>query len=121
MAGCLRNAKAVATKARQLGSRIAVIAAGERWQGGLLRPAIEDLMGAGAIITYLTGRRSPEADLALAGFQNTQSKLLDTLLHCGSGKELVGRGFEEDVQLASQLNVSKATPLLVNDAYRSSD
>ena len=110
MAGCLRNAKAVAEKASQLGQRISVIAAGERWKGGLLRPAIEDLIGAGAIITYLDHHRSPEAEIAVASFQRVQTNLLKTLKRCGSGKELIGRGFAEDVNLAGQLNVSQATP-----------
>lgn len=118
LAGCLRNAKAVADKAAQLGRRISVIAAGERWkQDRLLRPAVEDLIGAGAIITHLDGRRSPEAETAVAGFRSAQADLLDTLSRCGSGKELIGRGFAEDVQLASQFNVSDTAPLLVDGAY----
>lgn len=119
MAGCLRNAKAVATKGSQLGERISVIAAGERWPDGLLRPALEDLMGAGAVIAYLKGRLSPEAQMAVAGFHHVQSDLADILLRCGSGKELVDRGFEEDVWLASKLNVSNAAPLLVEGVYKS--
>ena len=118
MAGCLRNAKAVAARANQLGKRVTVIAAGERWPDGLLRPSLEDLLGAGAIISHLVGSRSPEADTAVVSFQHAQPNLLDTLLTCGSGKELVGRGFEEDVHLSSQLNVSEATPLLMDGAYR---
>ncbi len=124
MAGCLRNARAVAVKALQLGKRISVIAAGERWKkngGGVasggLRVAIEDLLGAGAIITHLDGRRSPEAETAVAGFRRAGSNLLDILSRCGSGKELIGRGFAEDVQLAGQLNVSSAAPLLLDGAY----
>jgi 2-phosphosulfolactate phosphatase len=118
LAGCLRNARAVAALAGQLGQRIGVIAAGERWPGGLLRPALEDLLGAGAIIAYLPGQRSPESALAVAAFRHAEPELLDLLLRCGSGKELVGRGFEDDVRLASQLNVSRAAPLLVDGAYR---
>ena len=119
LAGSLRNAGAVAGRAMQLGGRISVIAAGERWRDGLLRPALEDLLGAGAIISHLQGRRSPESGLAVAGFLDAQSRLLDTLRHCGSGKELVGRGFEEDVRLAGQLDISRAAPLLVDGAYQS--
>jgi 2-phosphosulfolactate phosphatase len=117
LAGCLRNAKAVATKASQLGKRISVIAAGERWQDGSLRPALEDLIGAGSIMVHLNRPSSPEAEMAVAAFLNAESNLLDTLLRCGSGKELVGRGFKEDVRLASELNVSSSAPLLVDGAY----
>ena len=68
MVGCLRDARAVAAALDDAGS-VTVIAAGERWNGttGPLRPAIEDLLGAGAIIEAL-GRRSvsPEARIAAA-------------------------------------------------------
>ena len=119
MAGCLRNAQAVAAKANQLGQRISVIAAGERWwSDGLLRPSLEDLVGAGAIIAHLNGSRSPEAELAMASFLKAEGTLPDMLLRCGSGKELVGRGFAEDVHLAGQLNVSQVAPLMIQGAYR---
>lgn len=117
LAGCLRNAGAVAAKAGQLGKRISVIAAGERWPDGSLRPSLEDLVGAGAILLGLDGRFSAEAEMAAAVFQNAQSNLLDTLLRCGSGKELVGRGFEPDVHLAAQLNVSRVAPVLLDSVY----
>lgn len=118
LAGCLRNATAVAAKAQQLGQRISVIAAGERWPGGLLRPSLEDLLGAGAIIAQFPGTRSPEADTAVAAFHHAQSNLPDILARCGSGKELIGRGFADDVQLASQLDVSHTAPLLAKGAYQ---
>jgi 2-phosphosulfolactate phosphatase len=108
---------AVAARASQLGKRISVIAAGERWQDGLLRPALEDLIGAGSIMVHWNRQRSPESEMAVAAFLNAESNLLDTLLRCGSGKELVGRGLKEDVRLASELNVSNAAPLLVDGAY----
>ena len=88
-------------RAAQLGRRISVIAAGERWPGPLPRPAREDLLGAGAIIERLAGNRSPEADMAAAAFRHAEPSLDETLLRCGSGKELVGRGFAEDVHIAS--------------------
>src|SRR5689334_3478862 len=47
LAGSLRNASAVAAHCRQPGI-VAVIAAGEHWPDGTLRPCLEDLVGAGA-------------------------------------------------------------------------
>ena len=122
LAGCLRNAWAVAAVARKYGQKIAVIPAGERWKDdGSLRPSFEDLIGAGAIISHLTGRRSPEALVALAAFRAVESELDTELRQCSSGKELMEWGFATDVLLAAQLNVSGCAPLLVNDAYRQAE
>jgi 2-phosphosulfolactate phosphatase len=118
LAGCLRNARAVAHVARQYGRKIAVVPAGERWKDeGGLRPSFEDLVGAGAIIHHLDGSRSPETLVALAAFHAVASNLDGALRQCSSGKELIERGFETDVELAAQLNVSECAPVLVNDAY----
>jgi len=118
LAGCLINAPAVAAVAHKYGRKIAVIPAGERWKDdGSLRPSCEDLIGAGAIIRHLNGCRSPEALVALAAFRAVESELDHALRQCSSGKELIERGFEPDVMLAAQLNVSACAPLLVNDAY----
>ena len=119
LAGCLRNAGAVAAVARTYGRKIAVIPAGERWKDdGSLRPAFEDLIGAGAIISHLDGQRSPEALVALAAFRAVEAELDQALRQCSSGKELLEWGFAPDVMLAAQLNVSTCAPVLVNDAYR---
>ena len=117
LAGCLRNCKAVADFARSYGTKIAVIPAGERWEDRSLRPAWEDLVGAGAILSYLDGRLSPEAEVAVAAFQNLQGNLVTALERCSSGKELVARGFAKDVELAAAINISSCVPLLVNKAY----
>ena len=100
-------------------SAIAVIPAGETWDSGELRPCLEDLIGAGAVISYLSGRRSPEADLAVAAFERFRDILSDTLRAASSGKELIERGSAGDLTLASELNVSLTEPRLVNRAFRS--
>ena len=118
LAGCLRNAQAVALAATNYGPRIAVIPAGERWpQDYGLRPSVEDLIGAGAIISYLSGRLSPEAASAVAVFQEARSGLDEWLPRCSSGKELIERGYSEDVRLAAQFNVSDSAPILKDGAF----
>ena len=117
LAGCLRNVRAVARAAKQYGDRIAVIPAGERWPDGSLRPSFEDLIGAGAIINFLDGKCSPEANAARSSFLAVEEDLENQLLQCGSGKELIERGYREDVLLAAELNVSDCVPALQNGAY----
>lgn len=116
--GCLRNAKAVAEYAMNIGNKISVIPAGERWlDDSSLRSSFEDLLGAGAIISYLNGSLSPESKSALAVFESMKNSLPDEIKKCSSGKELIGRGFEEDVSLACELNVSDCVPLLKDKSY----
>jgi 2-phosphosulfolactate phosphatase len=117
-AGCLRNAGAVARAAQRAGRRILVVPAGERWPDSSLRFAIEDLIGAGAIISKLEGTRSPEAQVAVSAFEAAREELYDTLAHSSSGKELIERGFSDDVRLASLLDCSHVAPMLVGGAYQ---
>src|SRR5207249_6653331 len=92
LAGSLRNARAVAEAAARLGATFNVIAAGERWPDGSLRPALEDWLGAGAILSALPGGRSPEAASAVAVFQAHRGHLVETLDSCASGREQHARG-----------------------------
>ena len=117
LTGCLRNAQAVAAFAKTLGRAIAIIACGERWGDGSLRPAFEDMLGAGAIIKGLAGDCSPEALATMAVFERCHADLPDILNRCASGKELIERGFEADVVLAGQVDVSQSAPLLQDIYY----
>jgi 2-phosphosulfolactate phosphatase len=97
--------------------RIAIIPAGERWPDGSLRPCVEDLVGAGAVLASLPGKRSPEAEIALAAFERLRGHFAAALTACASGQELAGRGFLRDIDLASQYAVSAAVPLLTGDRF----
>ena len=117
LAGCLRNASAVAKAALRLGKRISVIPAGERWEDNSLRPSLEDWIGAGAIINRLRGSLSPEAQTSLDVYRAAGADLTQTIRNCGSGVELVERGYETEVTLASELDVSCSVPILWDKAY----
>jgi 2-phosphosulfolactate phosphatase len=118
-AGCLRNAKSVAQAAGTHGRRIAVIPAGERWKDDhSLRPAYEDLVGAGAIIACLHGRRSPEAQMAVDAFTAARAELLERLTSCASGRELIEGGYERDIRMIADLDADECAPLLIAEAYR---
>lgn len=116
-AGCLRNAEAVAKAAQRLGSTFNVCPAGERWPDGSLRPAIEDWLGAGAILRWLPGVKSPEAAAAIAAFESGRHALREILAASGSGRELIAIGFMQDVELAAQFNVSEHVPKLEQKSF----
>jgi 2-phosphosulfolactate phosphatase len=132
MAGCLRNAHSVADKAIDVADRgpIAVVAAGEQWgvnlnergEPGRLRPALEDYLGAGAIISALLAEgyspASPEAAFAATSYRTAEPYLSELLGGCGSGLELGGKGLTEDIAIAGQVNVSKTAPLLTDGVFQ---
>ncbi len=108
--GCLRNAAAVASWVAD--RPVAVIAAGEKWADGSLRFAIEDWLGAGAIISRLAGSRSYDAEAAAATFMSMRGKLREVLAASRSGIELIEKGYPDDVDLASELDSDDVVPLL---------
>ena len=120
VAGCLRNAAAVAAAVRGA-HRVGVVAAGERWPDGALRVAFEDLVGAGGIVARLPSEGwSPEARAAAVAFTDVADTLEAQILVCPSGRELIDIGFEEDVRLAAALDASGCVPRLIEGEYRSS-
>jgi len=129
LAGCIRNAWATAAAARRLAGpdgAIAIIAAGERWNGatGPLRPAIEDALGAGAILATLDPAAainapccSPEAAAARAAFVGARPRLYESLAASASGRELLAWGWQDDVAASAALDVAHTAALLVDDAF----
>ena len=124
--GCLRNAGAVAgwlSRCLDDGHSVAVIAAGERWgSDDSLRPAVEDQLGAGAILSALQlrgydDRLSVESRAAAALFDATAHQLADTIGDCVSGQELAAKGFRADVEVAAVLDASSVIPVLTDGSF----
>lgn len=96
-------------------------AAGELWNytEGFLRPSFEDLIGAGAILGELQESRklSPEAITAVGAFNIVSTKLEKYLMESASGRELLERGYGDDVRVAAQLNSSHTVPMIVDGAF----
>ncbi|NYD37659.1 2-phosphosulfolactate phosphatase [Actinomycetospora corticicola] len=86
---------------------------------GGLRVAVEDLWGAGAVLSTLVGgRASPEASVAAAAFAAIRPRLGEEMRACSSGRELSGLGFADDVAVASELDTSSVVPSLVDGVFR---
>ncbi|MQW74587.1 2-phosphosulfolactate phosphatase [Nocardioides sp. dk4132] len=126
VAGCLRNAGAVAewlAPALERGLSVAVIAAGERWSSDdSLRPALEDHLGAGAILWSLArlghgDLMSPEAAAAVDLFAAAQDDLGERMARCVGGRELASKGFAADVSAAAALSVSDIVPVLAGGSF----
>ncbi|MEV4753759.1 2-phosphosulfolactate phosphatase [Micromonospora sp. NPDC049559] len=124
VAASLRNAPAVGGWLRRQGygtsqAPVGVIAAGERWPDGSLRPCVEDLLGAAAVLDALSGvpgGLSVEAAMALATLASA-GDVPAAVRACVSGRELVERGYAGDVELAVQLGVSRVVPVLTNGVF----
>jgi 2-phosphosulfolactate phosphatase len=124
LVGALTNASAVAATILSslragVAARCTIVPCGERWtsvadEPDSLRPGVEDLLGAGAIVSALPQLHiSTEAWLAAATFQAARrgSGIGDALRNCVGGRELIQRGFAEDVELAARLDATTAVPL----------
>lgn len=125
LAGCLRNATAVARWLENHGSGTAsspaaIIAAGERWPGGELRVALEDLLGAGAIIAAFSPDRTRTAEAAAAEalWLACAGQVRELLASCTSGQELSAAGYGDDVTLAAEHDTQNVVPVLRGAAFQ---
>ncbi|MFB8004968.1 2-phosphosulfolactate phosphatase [Nocardia sp. NPDC056000] len=127
IAACLRNASAVADWIAGQGwgtqwKPVAVIAAGEHWPAGsgAIRPAVEDWLGAAAVIAALaergSGPLSPEASVVKASYDGIDD-IGALIRNCASGRELAAIGFGEDVAIATEIGASQAVPIVVDGAF----
>ncbi len=119
LAGCLRNVDATVAwlRSREHGTDerpIWLIAAGERWPDGTLRPAVEDQLGAGALAHGLEAAGcilSPEAQTAARAFTGT-ADVAGTIEQCASGRELAAMGFPDEASIASVLDADGDASIL---------
>jgi 2-phosphosulfolactate phosphatase len=117
--GAFVNARATAAAVWSLlessDRAVTVLACGERWltphTDGGLRFAVEDYLGAGAILSALSAQAemcqgavslSPEARVCRETFRAMQDDLSAILSDCGSGQELAAKGLGDDVRFAAQ-------------------
>ena len=134
VAASLRNRNAVAgwLVRQMVASRgrqpvVVVVPAGERWPDHSLRPAVEDLWGAGAVIASLVARLehqagplllSPEASAAMGSWLTVEDDVGGALTMAASGRELIEQGWPDDVTIAAELDTSSVVPVLRDGAYR---
>ena len=124
LAASLRNAGAVSdwiTAHHAPTTRVAMIAAGELSGDGTMRPAIEDLWGAGAVFAGLSAAGwtnwSPEAELAAIAYDAIRGREHEALPACASGRELVEAGYPGDVAIAAEAGRSDAVPVLHDGCF----
>lgn len=135
VAGALRNRAAVGrwladwlVKDGDRKTVVVLVTAGERWPDGSLRPAVEDLWGAGALADALlqdfhahetASALSPEAEAARLAYLGVRLDVAGALAGCASGRELVESGWRRDVAIAGELDASSGVPVLHEGAFRS--
>lgn len=122
----LRNADAVGAwicAEYPAGAVVAVIAAGEQWPDGSLRPAFEDIWGAGAVLTAMAAhgwqatQYSPESEAAGSAWTSAEPRVTARLEESASGRELIDAGYPRDVAIAGEVNSTRIVPVLRNDRF----
>jgi 2-phosphosulfolactate phosphatase len=124
VAACLRNCTAVVRwlLEQRFGTEerpIAVIAAGERWPDGSLRPALEDALGAGAVLAQLqsVGCELSSEARAMAALYNATDQIAEAIRSSVSGRELILTGYGGDVTVALEADSETVVPVLLNGAF----
>lgn len=128
--GALASASAVARavlaeqQRRAARTSILVLAAGElasREADAALRFAVEDLLGAGAVVDALGAlgidHTSPEAAAACEAFRGLRPAVRHLLTASGSGQELIERGVREEVLAAATVDAAASAPVLRDGVF----
>ena len=99
------TARAAAHMARTHACGVTVIACGERHPNGSLRPAVEDWMGAGAIVSHVEAPWSAEAEVCRETYLAVHYRVPELVSESESGRELRAAGYAMDVTYASAIDV----------------
>lgn len=101
LVGALVNAEAVARAAERAAGDVTLLCAGTNGQ-----VAMEDLIGAGAILAAMRGveLESDVARVAVRLFEGARGDLLGALAEAQGGRNVVAVGLEADVAFAARLN-----------------
>lgn len=128
--GGLRNAAAVAAhvldrqRARGERTSIAILAVGETEnpKQDATRFAVDDLLGAGAVIAALgdlgIDHASPEAAVAGEGFRALGGAVRHLLTASGAGRALAAEGGRDDVLTAAARDAASVVPVLDGEVFR---
>ena len=82
---------------------------------------MEDLWGAGGVVAGLGewADPSPEATAAAAAYRALGDDVTAAMHRCASGRELDALCHGEDVDIAAELDTSRAVPVLVGELFES--
>ncbi len=123
--GGLINAEAVAQTVaeiiREKNIPVTVIACGEREKSanddGPIRWAVEDYLGAGAILSHIPFAKSPDARVCEAAYLACGDQIDRLLWDCPSGRELRNIGFGADVEHCARTGIYDCVPALHDGCF----
>jgi 2-phosphosulfolactate phosphatase len=129
LAGCFLNVTAIANALSLImekeNSGITIIACGEREKDrggdGPIRWAVEDYLGAGAVISKLSCSKSPDSQVCEGAFLQFRDSIGQLIWDCPSGLELREKGFGEDIVHSVQIDNYKCAPIMVNGCFLNCD
>lgn len=118
LTGALANAAAVAERLVREKRSVVLLCAGTNG-----KPAMEDVLGAGAVLDELKHRtglslESDAARIAARLFDGARHDLRSALAESQGGRNVIAAGLEPDIALAARLNAIDAVGVVKNEPLR---
>lgn len=118
LAGAIVNASAVANRLIAEGLDVTLLCAGT---GG--EPAMEDMIGAGAVLTALERQASivlgsDVVRMAHSLFRDSEQDLKSVLTNCTGGQNVLAVGLERDIAFAARLDVQSVAGRVMDGPLR---